>query len=147
MEQLWSRADATNRNGWQRERPRKRLNHLRTVVNDHFKPKSNRHLRPGQFWAIPLADGRFAAGRVMAVPAFGEKDTRGFVAGLMDWIGARPPDAAALAGRTVVAQGKTRLEAITNTGGAVLGHRALELEGLAGVDPMDMSVGAVHTVW
>ena len=146
MEQLWSRADATNRNGWQRERPRKRLNHLRTVVNDHFKPKSNT--------SGPANSGRSRSrtvgsqpGAVMAVPGFGEKDTRGFVAGLMDWIGARPPDAAALAGRTVVAQGKTRLEAITNTGGAVLGHRALELEGLAGVDPMDMTVGAVHTVW
>jgi hypothetical protein len=31
-----------------------------------------------------LSDGRYAAGRVMAVPAFGESDTRGFVAGLMD---------------------------------------------------------------
>ena len=36
-----------------------------------FEPKLNKHLRPGQFWAILLADGRFAAGRVMAVPAFG----------------------------------------------------------------------------
>src|SRR6266566_811632 len=133
MEQLWSRAEATNRNGWQRERPRKRLNHLRTVVNDHFKPKSNRHLRPGQFWAIPLADGRFAAGRVMAVPAFGEKDTRGFVAGLMDWIGTRPPDAEALAGRAVVAQGSIRIEAITKTGGAILGLRPLELDALRAV--------------
>jgi hypothetical protein len=112
-----------------------------------FTPKSNKHLRAGQFWAIPLADGRFAAGRVMAVPAFGEKDTRGFVAGLIDWIGAAPPDADALAGRPVVAQGQTRVEAVTNTGGAILGHRPLELDGIAAVDPHDMSVGSVHTVW
>jgi hypothetical protein len=112
-----------------------------------FEPKSNTHLRPGQFWAIPLADGRFAAGRVMAVPAFGEKDARGFVGGLMDWIGGSPPEAEALTGATVVAQGKTRVEAITNTGGAILGHRPLELDGLVAIDPNDMSVGSVHQVW
>jgi hypothetical protein len=81
-----------------------------------FVPKSNRYLRPGQFRALPLADGRFAAGRVTAVPTFGDKDTRGFVAGLMEWIDTSPPDSEALAGRAVVAQGKTRVEAITNTG-------------------------------
>ena len=69
-----------------------------------FAPKSNKHLHAGQFWAIPLGDGRFAAGRIMAVPAFGEKDTRGFVAGLMDWIGSAAPDADAFAGRAVVDQ-------------------------------------------
>jgi hypothetical protein len=82
-----------------------------------FDPKSNRLLLAGQFWALPLADGRFAVGRVMAVPAFGEKDRRGFVAGLMNWIGTAPPHADALASGTVVAQGATRIDAITNTGG------------------------------
>ena len=83
----------------------------------------------------------------MAARAFGEKDTRGFVAGLMDWIGGAPPDPEALAGGTVVAQGKTRVEAITNTGGAILGLRPLELDGLVAIDPNDMSVGSVHPVW
>ena len=83
----------------------------------------------------------------MAVPAFGEKDTRGFVAGLMDWLGAAPPDADAIAGWSVVAQGKTRIEAITKTGGAVLGHRPLELDAIVAIDPNDMSVGSVHPVW
>jgi hypothetical protein len=112
-----------------------------------FEPKSNNRLRAGQYWAIRLADGRFAAGRVMAVPAFGDKDTRSFVAGLMDWVGAVPPDAESIAGRPVVAQGKTLIEAITNTGGAILGHRPLELDGLVAIDPNDMSVGTVHAVW
>lgn len=112
-----------------------------------FEPKSNKLLRAGQFWAIPLADGRFAAGRVMAVPAFGEKDTRGFVAGLLDWIDTAPPDAEAIAGRSVVAQGKTRVEAVSKTGGLILGLRPLELDALVAIDPNDMSVGSVHPVW
>ena len=30
-------------------------------------PKTNAHLIPGQFWSIPLADGRFGCGRVLRV--------------------------------------------------------------------------------
>ena len=32
-----------------------------------FEPRSNVHLRPGQFWGVPLSDGRWACGRVLAV--------------------------------------------------------------------------------
>src|SRR5262249_10570900 len=32
-----------------------------------FVPRSTAYLRPGQFWAIPLSDGRFACGRVLAL--------------------------------------------------------------------------------
>ena len=34
MEQLWSRAVATDGNGWREQGPRNRLNYLRTVAND-----------------------------------------------------------------------------------------------------------------
>jgi hypothetical protein len=112
-----------------------------------FVPKSNQRLRPGQYWAIPLQDGRFACGRVMAVPAFGAQDRVGFVAGLLDWIGSQPPTGEAIAGKPVLAQAKTRFEAIAKTGGSVLGVRALDLDGLVAIDPHDMSVGAVHHVW
>ena len=112
-----------------------------------FTPKSNRYLRPGQFWAIPLSDGRFACGRVMAVPAFGPTDRTGVVVGLMDWVGEKPPTSDDLAGRSVLVQAKTSFEAISRTGGEILGLRPLELDGLVAVDPMDMRVGAKHTVW
>jgi hypothetical protein len=111
-----------------------------------FTPKSNRYLRPGQFWALPLSDGRFGCGRVMAVPGFGPKDRTGFFAGLMDWIGAEPPTDDALAGGKVVLQAKTDFRAIANTGGAVLGLRPLELDQLMAVIP-GYAVGAVHRVW
>jgi hypothetical protein len=32
-----------------------------------FEPKSNTHHLPGQFWGVPLSDGRWAYGRVLAV--------------------------------------------------------------------------------
>jgi hypothetical protein len=110
-------------------------------------PKSNRFLRPGQFWAIPLANGRFACGRIMAVPAFGQKDRTGFVAGLMDWTGSAPPQADDLAGTAVLQQSKTLFQAISKTGGEVLGIRPLESDGLTAIDPHDNRVGVTHTVW
>jgi hypothetical protein len=112
-----------------------------------FTPKSNRKLVPGQFWALPLSDGRFACGRVMTVPAFGPSDRTGFVAGIMDWVGAEPPNSDEVVGRAVLAQGKTRFEAISSTGGEVLGHRPLELDNLVADDPDDCRIGARHTVW
>jgi len=116
-------------------------------VSYPFAPRSNHNLRPGQFWAIPLRNGRFAAGRVMAVPAFGPKDRVGLVVGLMDWSGDREPTDADLAGRGVLAQANSRFEAISKTGGQVLGHRPLDVDGLVPIDPMDFSVGSVQSVW
>ena len=112
-----------------------------------FKPKSNAHLRPGQFFAVPLPSGRVACGRVMAVPAFGPKDRTGFVVGLMDWSGDHPPTADDLAGRVVLEQAKARFEAIANNGGEVLGERDLRADRLVAVDPNDYSVGAEQRVW
>lgn len=110
-------------------------------------PKSNRQLRPGQFWAIPLSDGRFAAGRVMAVPAFGFGDRTGVVVGLMDWVGDHPPTSEDLAGRPVLVQAKARCEAITMTGGEVLGLRPLDLDGLVALEPRRTQPGGVQRVW
>lgn len=105
------------------------------------------HLRPGQFFAVPLSSGRFASGRVMAVPAFGPQDRRGIVVGLMDWIGDDPPQAQDLAGKSILEQALTRFEAISNTGGEVLGERDLAIDGHVALDPNDLSIGTSHEVW
>jgi len=112
-----------------------------------FVPKSNRYLLPGQFWSLPLHNGRFACGRVMAVPAFGARDRVGIVIGLMDWVGNQPPTFDSLQGCQVLVQAETHFSAITNTGGDVLGLRPLDLDGLIPVDPNDLSVGSIHLVW
>jgi hypothetical protein len=112
-----------------------------------FVPRSNRYLRAGQYWALPLRDGRFACGRVMAVPAFGPRDRVGVVVGLTDWLGQGPPTSEQIAGRSILEQAKSRFEAITNTGGEVLGMRLLDLDGLVTDDPNASHIGAVHRVW
>ncbi len=116
-------------------------------VHYPFIPKSNRFLRPGQFWAIQLSNGKFAAGRVTAVPAFGPRDRTGIVIGLIDWSGDHPPTASDIAGRPILVQAKSRFEAITNNGSQVLGLRPLDLDGLVPMDPMDFRVGTHQQVW
>lgn len=115
-----------------------------SAIRYPFVPKSNRYLAAGQYWALPLRGGRFACGRVLAVPAFGPRDRVGAVIGLMDWLGPQPPDAEQIAGHQLLEQAKSRFEAISETGGQVLGLRPLELDGLVADDP---HTGTSHRVW
>jgi hypothetical protein len=112
-----------------------------------FTPKTNTHLLPGDFWSLPLSDGRFCAGRVLAKPAFGPTDRLGIHVGLLDWIGSEPPTASALAGCRVLASAKARVEAIANTGGQVLGNRSLDEDGIAPPAPEKFAVGEKTSVW
>jgi hypothetical protein len=102
-----------------------------------FEPVSNRYLVPGQYWAIPLTDGRFACGRVLAVPAY-EQSRVLAVVGLMDWVGARPPNDGDLAGRKIVRFGLAHVKAINQNGGAILGLRPLALDGIEAPEIVDI---------
>jgi hypothetical protein len=113
--------------------------------NYPFVPKSNRRLRPGQFFSIPLSTGRYAAGRVMVVRNLPTEHVIVVVIGLMDWSGDEPPTHEDLAGRAVMEQAISGFQAIANNGGAILGERPLELDGLV---PMPTGgVGVSISVW
>jgi hypothetical protein len=112
-----------------------------------FTPKSNRYLQAGQFWALPFKDGRFACGRVLLVPAFGPTDRIGIVVGLLDWVGDAPPTSVSISGRPVLEEAKRRFEAIANTGGEVLGHRALEDDGIVPEHSNELGIGVPERVW
>jgi hypothetical protein len=53
-----------------------------------------------------------------------------FLAAVLDWHSSEPPTSEAIAGAPCVTQGHAHLKAITETGGSVLGYRALEEDGL-----------------
>ncbi len=84
-------------------------------------------MRPGQFWSIPLRDGRFACGRVLRIEPRGR--TR-FIGALLDWVGDAPPTAEAIAGRPVLEVGNVHVRAIGFDGGAIVGERPLEADGI-----------------
>lgn len=98
-----------------------------TEIEYPFTPKSNALLRPGQFWAVPLSDGRFACGRVLELPPadyeYGRDVT--FFAAIMDWASKKPPSAESIAGTRILEQGKAHIKTILATGGQILGYRRL----------------------
>ena len=96
-----------------------------------FIPKSTSALRPGQFWSVALPDGRFACGRVLAqAPSDHAGSTRLFLAGLLGWLGDRPPTLEDIAHRPVVATGLLHVKSVAACGGAILGHRPLDADGI-----------------
>jgi len=111
-----------------------------------FRPKSNRFLREGQFWAIPLSDGRFACGYILKPQAYGDKDRMGVVVGLMDWVGGHQPTVDDLTDRPLLAKAKSNFQTITNTGGEILGALPLKQDG-SRTYKEDYSVGSTVRVW
>jgi hypothetical protein len=99
-----------------------------------FEPRSNAYLEPGQFWGIPLSDGRFACGRVLAIP--GDDDmlltgsTKEFAAGLLNWTGNKVPTGDSIAGSPVLTSGIAHIKAIRLNGQFILGTRPLGSDGI-----------------
>ena len=112
-----------------------------------FEPKSNAHLKPGQYWGIPLSNGRWACGRVLAVKnrpdAYFPGNTRTFLAALMDWESAQPPSGIAIAGHRLLAQGWAHVLTIQRNGKRVLGERSLELDGVRGLREVTHRAGGM----
>src|SRR5262249_30056707 len=96
-----------------------------------FVPKSTAYLEPGHFWSIPMRSGRFACGRVIQLRIEnGKRDSRMFLAGLMDWTGNLPPTSDAIAGCGVNSQGAAHVKTIGENNGEVLGFRDLCADGI-----------------
>ena len=88
-----------------------------------FQPKSTTHLARGQFWALPLDDGRFGAACVVGEHwKDGRRHTRSFIAGVMAWHGRQPPTAADLKGCAIAAHGFAHIKTIVASGGQILGQ-------------------------
>ncbi len=117
-----------------------------------FVPRSTSFLRAGQFWAIPLASGRFACGRVLAVPEPGTDDLlppgrRMFMAALMDWSSSEAPTEDAIAGAGVIANGMAHIKTIHATGGEILGFRDLALDDTRGLPTVSHRMGGTVYVY
>ena len=96
-----------------------------------FVPKSTNPLQRGQFWSIPLVDDQFGAGCVLGEHLKeGKLSTRIFLAGVVRWIGTKPPAASDLAGCDVLRFGFAHILTIATTGGSILGVADLLLADL-----------------
>src|SRR5262245_15501937 len=98
------------------------------MTSDPLIPKTTAHLRPGQFWSIPLSDGRFGCGRVLRAETGSATGGRTrFIGAVLDWVGDEPPTADSIAGAQVLAVGNAHVRVISFDGGAIVGERPLDL--------------------
>ena len=110
-----------------------------------FVPRSNVHLEPGQLWSVPLRDGRFGCGRVLAIDrsaAYGGRTL--FTGALHDWVGTDAPTSAAIAGSPVIAVGRAHVRVIADGGGEVLGMRPLGVDGIEVPDQVSTFWGPAY---
>lgn len=101
------------------------IRHDRRLSSDRsfpFSPRSAARLRPGDFWALPLSDGRFGCAVVTDVAQAGPASRSAFVVGLTDWVGQHPPSQTDATQATIFTQGLTHVRALTQTGAEVLGN-------------------------
>ena len=89
-----------------------------------FAPKSTSYLKPGHFWSIPIGDNRFGCGVVLALHLNreGKRETRSFLAGLLDWNGDAPPTASHITNREVIATRFAHIKTILMSGREIIGE-------------------------
>ncbi|MFT5420073.1 MAG: hypothetical protein ACI9D5_000814 [Candidatus Endobugula sp.] len=90
-----------------------------------FSPKSTSYLEPGQFWAIPLSNGEYGCGIVVAKLAslhdHSKIETRLFLAALINWHGEQLPIPEEIQNLEILEVGAAHVKTILTTGGVVLG--------------------------
>jgi hypothetical protein len=93
-----------------------------------FTPASTARLQRGQFWSLPLDNGRFGAGCVVGrfLGRKGKPSRRIFLAGVVAWIGSKPPTRLDLSGCRLLDHGFAHIKSILETGGQVLGTADLD---------------------
>ena len=94
-----------------------------------FLPKSTSYIEPGHIWAIPLSNGKYACGVVLAKLIFqGKIDSRAFYAGLLDWCEDTPPNSKNIRTNAFIKKGALHVKAIGSVGSNVAGK--FDFEGL-----------------
>ena len=91
-----------------------------------FIPKSTTFMREGHFWDIPLSNGQYACGRILQFDySTGKKNSRSFLAGLIDWVGDNPPTYETIAGAGLLVQGFTHVITFVRNNWSIIGFRSL----------------------
>jgi hypothetical protein len=99
-------------------------------MNYPFTPKSTKYLEPGQFWAVPISEGRFCCGRVLQLHSDKiPQPTRAFFGALHEWVGHSPPTSEDVSKAGFLRFGIMHIKAITETGGEIIGIRSLQEDG------------------
>ena len=92
-------------------------------------PKTTAHLRPGQFWSIPMSDGRFGCGRVLRADTGSATGGRTrFIGAILDWVETLLLTRRRSRGARCSPSGMRTSGSISFGGGAILGERPLSAD-------------------
>lgn len=96
-------------------------------MNYPFIPKSTAHLESGHFWPIPLSNGKYGCGVVLAkLQANGKTERKVFYAALLNWCGEEKPSAELIEGCTFLKKGALHVKAISCSGSKIIGKASLK---------------------
>jgi len=96
-------------------------------MNYPFIPKSTTKFEPGQFWPIPLSNGEYCCGVVLAKLSTNDKiETRVFYAALLDWHGNTAPTKDSIKGCKYLKAGALHIKAISEINSQITGQTNLE---------------------
>jgi hypothetical protein len=92
-----------------------------------FIPRSTTRLHRGQFWPILLASGQYGAACVVGERVDGgAKNSRLFIAGVLQWIGDSPPSAESLSQIKIYKYGFLHIKSIKESGLPISGEANID---------------------
>ncbi len=87
-----------------------------------FTPKSTSYIEQGQIWAIPLSNGKYACGAVLArLQGQDGIEKRAFYAALLNWCDNVPPNTENVRASGFLKKGALHVKAISNVGSEIIG--------------------------
>ncbi|MFK7803770.1 MAG: Imm26 family immunity protein [Anaerolineae bacterium] len=98
--------------------------------NYPFVPTKASEIQDGDFYFIPLSNGKFACGRVLLIKKKSGRRTKTVLVGLHDWFGENHPTKADIHECKIIEQGVIHINSIGYVGGEVIGHKPLDEDGL-----------------
>ena len=111
-----------------------------------FIPKSNKKIRPGDYWITQLSNKSFAVGIVIDVPPEDLKLNREIIVGLLNWNESFVPKTKNLVNLEILDQGHAHIKTISEFSNGISGNISFEK---ANIEPKILidSYGANNPEW
>jgi hypothetical protein len=93
-------------------------------------PTKVSQIKEGEYFYIPLSDGRFACGRILVIEKINGRKTKLLLVGLHDWSGKKHPTQEDIHGCPIIEQGVMHINSISHVGGEIVGFKPLSEDGL-----------------
>lgn len=90
-----------------------------------FIPKKASEVEDGDFFYVPLSNGKFACGRLLLIQRKSGRKTKSLLVGLHNWIGKGHPSNQDIHNSDIIEQGVMHINSIGYIEGEVIGNKPL----------------------